>query len=132
MRDLAGLEQRQGASQAVAKAWSTRSALVSLGLLVTLIGLSLTAYAYWKMPRIDPVAKGREVESMSPFETWQWWRYYESGIPRYPSEEQMMARGQELYYRRWSYFTIGIVLIGLLIIVAGLVAPALAPRRARQ
>jgi len=132
MRDLGRLEQRHNSDAAVVGPWSTRSALIALGLLVTLIGVGLTAYVYWKMPRFDPVATGREVNGMSPYETWQWWRYYERGIPRYPSDELIEAKQRELYLRRWSYFTIGIGIFGLVIVLLGALAPALAPRRPRS
>jgi hypothetical protein len=132
IRELSRLEQRQGAPDVSAAPWSTRSAMLSLGLLITLLGVGLTGYLYWKMPRIDPVAKGREVENMSPYETWQWWRYYNSGIPRYPTDEFMVAKGREIYLTRWSYFTIGIGLIGLLILLVGLVMPGTNVRGQRR
>jgi hypothetical protein len=132
MRELGSLEQRQSQQAPVAVAWTTRQALVSLGLLILLIGIGLTGFVYWKMPRFDPVATGHELDNLHPHYLFQWWRYYERGMPREPSEEFLAAKQRETMLRRWSYATIGISLVGILIIGIGLVAPALAPRRARR
>jgi hypothetical protein len=129
IRGLSQLEQRQGAAAVERPAWTPRKAMISLGVLITLIGLGFTGYLYWKMPNVDPVARGREIETMPAYQIYQWWRYYERGIPQSPSDEFYITHGYETYLRRWSYFTIGIALVGLLVIVIGAILPAFARGR---
>jgi hypothetical protein len=132
MRELGKLEQRESAQAPTPAAWTTRKALISLGLLILLIGVGLTGYIYWKMPRFDPVATGHELDNLHPHYLFQWWRYYQRGMPPEPSDEFLQAKQKETMLRRWSYATIGIGLVGLLIMGMGLIAPALAPRRVRR
>lgn len=129
MRDLSRLPQRETVGEPLARAWTSRKALLSLGVLIAVIGFSLTGYLYWQMPSIDPVARGREIEEMPLYLTWQWWRYYERGMPRVPSDDFILTRQREAYLRRWSYFTIGIGTLGLLVLGIGALWPTFARQR---
>jgi hypothetical protein len=88
--------------------WGRRQVWISVGLIVTLIGLSHGLFLLWTWPR------PADVETLSPLETWALWQELRLGANRFPSPAAREAATRELSSQVWSVFALVVTAVGVL------------------
>jgi hypothetical protein len=137
-----GLRELEEVHEATAprKAWSTRSSVVFLGVVITLAGLALAGFLHVRAAQVRPQGSfADDIRTMSPRDTWELWSYFRHGIGwnREKGPEQLKAIKTYEELKRWEWIAFGVAGVGIVVIVVGLTmvghrsrgAPQRPPRR---
>lgn len=114
--------------------WTLRMGLVFLGLVLLVPSLTLSAYLYFNLPRVDPEVVRQKTERLSLLDTMHLWQVYANNSPRdllqapTPLTSSVLREREGLW--RWIAVGLGVSVVGALVAASALlVRPA---RRARR
>ncbi len=116
------LRARSKVARRLASNWGPRQRGLLMGIVITVVGLSMVGY--WSYFRPLPI----DAQQMRPIQSWGLWRDLNHGIDQRSAWEETYL---ELLanYRRWMIVSVTVTGVGVLVMAGALLAPKVRRKR---